>query len=225
MRSCTSARFLARAVRLLVARSRFWLAVLLCSTAPAVHAGLGTDNLNAFFDGLEGLRGSFEQALLDADGATVQVSEGTLVLHRPGKFRWDYRAPYEQVIVADGRNLWFYDTELEQVTVKPLGDAIGGTPAMLLSGARPLNEEFSVSELGSRGGLAWVELTPKLQQSNFERVRLGFEGRSLDTMEVEDAFGQVTRIRFMDLQRNPPIDPRVFIFVPPPGVDVVGEVS
>lgn len=196
--------------------------IILAGLALPAAAATGSERLETFFDGLRSLNGRFEQTLIDAEGNTVQQASGTFAIQRPDRFRWDYLEPYQQVIVADGERLWFYDTELEQVTVKPLDEAVVGTPAMLLSSTKPVSEEFAVTDLGARDELIWVELTPKTPQSNFDRVRLGFDSDNLARMEVQDSFGQVTRIGFSALKRNPSIEAELFHFVPPTGVDVVG---
>ncbi len=197
---------------------------LLLSTALPAQAGLGTDRLHAFFTAQGGLRATFVQTVQDAAFDQPEISRGTLMLLRPNRFRWDYQEPYKQQIVADGRRLWLYDEDLAQVVVKPLDAALGDTPAMLLSGSGAIEDRFTLKELPERGdGLAWVQLTPKQKDTGFEVVRLGFDAHDLRRMELVDGFGQVTRMRFDDVVRDPAIKPAAFRFVPPPGVDVIGE--
>jgi len=198
------------------------LAWLLILPALPVQAGAGLDRLNAFYRDVHSLRAHFDQMLLDSDGGMVQESSGTVAIERPDRFRWDYTKPYPQLIVGDGRRLWIYDSELEQVTVKRMDKAMGNAPALVLSGNRPLAEEFHIKELGRRDGLLWVQLTPKRPENDFKDVRIGF-GTHLERMDLEDNFGQVTRIHFTDLQRNPKLPPKLFHFVVPKGVDVVGQ--
>lgn len=187
------------------------------------HAGEATDTLHAFFSEVRALRAAFVQELFDRQKGQLQHSSGVLAIQRPGKFRWDYLRPYHQEIVADGERLWFYDTDLEQVTVKRLEEGIGSTPAFLLTGDEALESRFQISEIDPLAGLLRVELTPLEQESNFESIRLSFEGRDLALMEVIDSFGQTTRFHFSALERNPVIAADTFHFVPPPGVDVLGE--
>ncbi len=189
-----------------------------------VQAGVATDRLNAFFAAKDGLRATFVQTVQAPAFDQPEVSRGTLLLLRPNRFRWDYQEPYKQQIVADGQRLWLYDEELEQVVVKPLDAALGDTPAMLLSGSGSVEERFTLEELPERGnGLVWVQLTPKQEDTGFEAVRLGFDAHDLRRMELVDGFGQVTRMQFSDVARDTKISPAAFRFVPPPGVDVIGE--
>lgn len=197
-------------------------AMLLLLCAAQAHAG-GRERLDAFFKDVRSLRGEFTQTVLDSRMKVGEQARGTLALQRPGKFRWDYKAPYHQIIVADGSKVWIYDIELEQVTVKPLDHAVGNTPAQLLSSGENLDKSFTITEQGKADNLEWVELTPKQQDSSFERVRLGFDQRDLRSMELKDNFGQTTRLQFSNLERNPKLVPSLFDFKPPPGVDVVGE--
>ena len=191
------------------------------TTSPAT-AGEATDALHAFFDEVRSLRADFSQELFDRTKGQLQHSSGSLAIQRPGKFRWDYLRPYRQEIVADGEKLWFYDTDLEQVTVKALEEGLGSTPAYLLTGDEPLESRFAVREIDPLGGWLRVELTPKEQEGNFETIRLSFEAGELVLMEVIDGFGQTTRFHFSAVERNPLLDGDLFQFVPPPGVDVLG---
>jgi outer membrane lipoprotein carrier protein len=187
------------------------------------HAVAGTERIQQFFTDVKSLRADFEQTVTDSKGKIIQEAKGTFVLQRPGKFRWDYRAPYPQLIVADGRKLWIYDPDLEQVTVKQLDSVLGGTPAQLLSGARFPQQDFIVTPKGQRIGLDWIELTPKASEKDFEKVQLGFDQRDLRMMDITDNFGNTTHLKFNNLQRNPVIEASAFVFTPPKGVDVVGE--
>lgn len=198
-------------------------ALLLWAATVSFAEAAGRERLDAFFNDVRALRGGFTQTVLDPRMRVTEEAQGTFALQRPGKFRWDYKAPYHQLIVADGDKVWIYDIELEQVTVKRLDEAVGNTPAQLLSSGEGLEKSFDITEQGSADGLDWVELTPKQQDSSFARVRLGFDARDLRRMELVDNFGQTTRLRFSQLERNPKLVPSLFEFRPPPGVDVVGE--
>jgi outer membrane lipoprotein carrier protein len=191
----------------------------------AAYAGPATDKLDDFFANVDAMQADFHQVLLDGQGKPVKEADGTLVMQRPGKFRWDYVTPFKQLIVADGKKIWIYDSELEQVTVKPVDTALGDTPALLLSGDQPLEGKFLITDLGTTDGLDWVELQPKVAESGFERVRLGFGKDDLEVLELLDNFGQTTRLKFTNLRRNPHVNAELFAFNPPKGVDVIGEVK
>lgn len=196
---------------------------LFLTLAPlAGHAGIASERLDDFFANVKALQADFHQTLLDGNGSMVKEASGVLVMQRPGKFRWDYLLPYKQLIVADGKKIWVYDSELEQVTVKPMDTALGSTPALLLSGDQPLEESFTITDLGPNEGLEWVELLPKTPDGSFERVRLAFDETSLRRMELVDNFGQLTALEFKKIQRNVDPDPALFSFVPPDGVDIIG---
>lgn len=199
----------------------FALSLFLATT---IHAATATDRLHDFFKNVQSLRADFTQTVSDTRMKTLQDAKGTFVMQRPNKFRWNYVKPYEQVIVADGAKLWLYDKDLEQVTVKSLDSGLGNTPALLLSGSRPLEETFHVSEVaGSNDGLQWIELSPKDADSSFTRVRLAFGAQSLEVMELTDSFGQVTRLRFSEVQLNKKFPADEFKFTPPKGVDVIED--
>jgi outer membrane lipoprotein carrier protein len=199
------------------------LSLLLSLWFGAADADTATQRLRAFFTDVHTLSADFDQVVLDPNHKQVQSAQGTLYLQRPGRFRWDYTTPYKQLLVGDGKKVWFYDTELEQVTVKNQDAALGGSPAMLLSGDRPLEESFKVTERGTQDGLDWVELSPKTKDTEFSRVRLGFRDSTLEAMELTDGFGQTTHLHFTHERRNPALKNDLFKFVPPEGVDVVGD--
>ena len=197
------------------------LGCLVLEGAHAQTAG-GLQRLEAFTAGLDSLRAQFVQSLFDAQGNTVQESRGTVLLQRPGRFRWEYRLPYEQLIVADGEKLWVYDSELQQVTVKELDNALGNAPIMLLSERRPLQEDFIIHDLQPRDGLQWVELEPRVKDTDFTRITLGMDEQGMKVMELRDSFGQATEVRFVNLEINVAPAAGSFVFEPPPGVDIIG---
>lgn len=182
-----------------------------------------TQALRDFVEQTRSLTAAFEQSVEDAQSKRILRSSGRLELQRPGRFRWDYIAPYPQQIVADGERIWIHDTELEQVTVKPLSEALGSAPSLLLSGGIDLDKSFTYQAMGVRDGADWVELIPREPDSNFEKVRIGFVNGQLSAMELADSFGQLTRFRFTEVKNNPQVDSARFHFVPPPGVDVIGQ--
>jgi chaperone LolA len=198
------------------------LGALIGLLPPPAAAGPGLDRLDRFFSGLKSLDTGFEQTVSDGARRQTQHTRGTLQILRPGRFRWTYEEPYEQLIVTDGARLWVYDPDLAQVTVSQLDASIGNTPAVLLSTAQPLDELFLITELPLENGIAWVQLDPRQEDANFTRIRLAFDGETLHAMEIVDGFGQTMSIRFTGLRRNPALDAAGFEYSPPDGVDVVG---
>ncbi|MDQ1316146.1 MAG: Outer-rane lipoprotein carrier protein [Pseudomonadota bacterium] len=186
------------------------------------HAG-GVDRLKAFVADAKTAEADFTQTVTDKQGRVTQQASGRMAFARPGKFRWDYNKPYEQVIVGDGAKLWLYDADLEQVTVKPLGDVIAGTPAALLAGDNAIEKYFSLKDAGKADGLEWLDATPKNKDTSFERIRMGFKGDTLVRMELFDFFGQRTTLTLSRFARNPAIAPTHFTFTPPKGADIIGE--
>lgn len=205
-----------------------WFLMLLVSVSLSSLAApdTGTQRLEQFNKNTRSLSARFMQTVLDENQVVVQRSSGSLSILKPGRFRWDYYQPYDQQIISDGERLWVYDIDLEQVTVTPLNEALGAAPAMLLSSDRPVEEQFAIEELGrlpGGGELLWVELQPRQKDTDYSRVYLGLDERTLRQMELRDNFGQRTRIVFEDVQINPQIALDRFEFEPPPGVDVIGE--
>ncbi|MCI0400861.1 MAG: outer membrane lipoprotein chaperone LolA [Gammaproteobacteria bacterium] len=194
---------------------------LLAVVPTTAYAEEGKARLREFVDELVTMQAGFEQTLTDETGKHIETSEGKVFIQRPNKFRWDYQTLYEQSIVADGQKVWFYDKDLAQVTVKSMNAALGSTPAVLLGSNNAIDEEFTVTDLGTRDGIAWVELLPKDQENQFTTVRLGFDQSTLKEMELLDNFGQSTYIRFNKAERNITLNPELFKFEPPPGVDLI----
>jgi len=187
-----------------------------------VHADARA-RLDAFVGGTRTLKAQFSQQVFDASGRKAQEASGVMFLSRPGKFRWVYKKPYSQVIVGDGKKLWIHDEDLDQVTVRKLDQAIGESPAALLAGNNDLEKLFELKPGGDQAGLEWLEATPKGKEGSFAKVRLGFKGNDLTTMELQDNFGQTTLLRFSGLERNPALGSSLFRFKPPKGVDVLGD--
>jgi outer membrane lipoprotein carrier protein len=189
--------------------------------APA-HAG-SIEKLEAFVAQTKSARANFTQKVLDNKGKPIQSASGVLAFSRPGKFRWEYQKPYEQLIIGDGDRLWVYDTELNQVTVKKLEGSLGSSPAALLAGSNEIESFYNLDAKGTKGGLDWLEAFPKSEDTMFQKVRMGFKGNTLDTMELYDHLGQVTVIRFSRIQRNPKLAQDAFVFTPPKGADVLDD--
>lgn len=176
--------------------------------------------LKNFLESARTLQADFTQVQLDESGRPRQESKGSFYLQRPGKFRWDYTKPYRQQIVSSGGKVWFYDVDLEQVTAKKLGQAVGSTPALLLSGEMALEDNFTIEDQGAEEGMYWIKLVPKSEEGGFRYVLIGLEGDKLAGMELSDNFGQLTRIYFANLRTGITLDPKLFQFSPPAGVDV-----
>ncbi len=199
-----------------------YLAVIVAFFAGSVSASEAEDRLNAALRNLDNLTAEFKQTLRDEDKQVVQQSRGTLALQRPGKFAWIYIDPFEQQIVADGSELWIYDVELDQVTVKPMDESLSSAPIMLLMKQTDVGEQFRVSEVGQRKFLYWVELESQAPDLEFTHIYIGLEDGNVRAMEMRDRFGQSTQIVFENLRTGVIHDPRTFRFEPPPGVDVYG---
>ncbi len=192
------------------------LAVLLTLLAgPALADSLAT--LEHFYSGTRTLSGRFTQTVSDANGTVTEESQGQFAIQRPGRFRWDYQAPYEQTIVADGRELWVYEPDLDQVTVRPIDADNADAPGLLLSGAAFPARLFDVTS--EKDG--WLRLTPKQKDSGLGAVRLKLAGDSVQALQLEDGLGQTTKIELLDQQRNGALPAQRFTFKPPPGVDVI----
>ena len=186
-------------------------------------AAASIERYKAFLDGTQSARAQFEQKVYDRSGKLVQQSHGSFVFQRPGRFRWVYQKPADQVIVGDGQRVWIYDRQLNQVTVRKLATALGSTPAALLAGASGIEQAFALSDAGEKDGLEWMEARPREREAGFEHVRLGFDAHGLQAMELTDNFGQNTVLRFSKLERNPKVNAAEFRFEPPKGADVLGE--
>jgi outer membrane lipoprotein carrier protein len=200
----------------------FLAALAFAASSAAVHAG-ALDELNTFVSQTKSARATFSQTVIGRNGKVTQKAAGTFAFQRPGKFRFIYEKPYAQTIVGDGQKLWTWDKELNQVTIKPMTDALGATPAALLTGDGSLERNFTLKEAGESEGLQWVEATPKQQEAGFEKVRIGFKNGQPLAMEVHDNFAQTTLLQFSNFERNVKFDAADFHFTPPKGADVVGE--
>lgn len=192
------------------------------TASPAARAD-GLSQLKAFNDATKSGKVTFQQAVVAKGQSAAKDSTGTFSFQRPGKFRWAYEKPFEQVIVGDGDKLWIYDKDLNQVIVRKLDRALGSTPAALLAGGGALETNFELTDGGSRDGVDYVEAKPRTADTGFERVRIGLVGNAPRAMELRDTFGNVTTLRFGAFERNVAQDANSFRFTPPPGADIVGE--
>jgi outer membrane lipoprotein carrier protein len=218
--------------------SKLLLAVLaMVAAVPAAFAG--TTPLDSYLDDMKTLRATFLQTLADAHGREIDRSTGTLIVSRPGKFSWEIHpqssgaaqagaasqgsgAQSGQLMVADGRNLWFLDRDLQQVTVKPADAALSATPAMLLSGTVDVRKNFTITPAPKRDGLDWVLVEPHGSEADFRHALMGFDGKDLKRMILEDKLGQTATVMFDHVERNGKVAPEEVSFTPPAGVDVIG---
>jgi outer membrane lipoprotein carrier protein len=202
------------------------LAPLLLLAAAGAHA-TATDALREFVKGTRTGKVPFTQTIVNRNGKVSNPASGTFQFARPGKFRWVYEKPYEQWIVGDGDKLWIFDKDLNQVTVKKLGSALGQSPAAILAGSDDLEKNFTLKEAGTQDGIEWLEATPKAKDTSFELVRIGFKGeggaRTVAQMELRDTFGQTSVLKFGTVERNPTLPGDTFQFTPPKGADVIGD--
>jgi chaperone LolA len=202
-----------------------WIASLFAATATSAQVVMqdrGEQLIDAFVDDIVTFSGAFEQVLLDADGEVLERTTGMLEISRPGKFRWSYVEPYEQWLVADGLNIWSYDVDLAQVTVKPQAEALENTPALLLGGSDDALDQFNYEGSYDETVTTWVRLAPKNTESGFMRVELGFVDDTLYRMVFFDNLEQTTLVEFDNVSVNDDIDAMRFEFDVPEDVDVVG---
>ena len=202
---------------------RLIAAGILLLLAANAHAGPASGYAQEFFNDLRTLEADFDQQVVDSDQRVVQSSQGHMWIQRPGLFRWNYKTPYIQQIVADGERLWTYDEDLEQVSVQSVSDVLTSTPAMLLSGSQPLEEVFVIEELTPDSIEKQVLLTPRSSDSNVTAITLYFDVDTLVGMRADDSFGNTTTFSFFNLKRNRQIDPLIFRFSPPANTDVIGD--
>jgi outer membrane lipoprotein carrier protein len=213
----------ARSLQALCRASGAALACLVLAL-PAHAADDAVARVASYLAGVRTLSASFVQVVRDREGRITERATGLFSLARPDRFRWDYREPYQQLIVADGKRLWLYDADLQQVTVRSLEEGLGSTPALLLSGAGRVEDSFGSLQVERDGDWTWCRLKPLATTSDFETVSLALApGGELAAMELADKLGQTTRIDFSELTRNGTLDDRQFRFEPPPGADVIGD--
>lgn len=198
--------------------------ILCLFLVPTLAHAAATDKLQSFITATRSAQANFTQEVQDKNGKRLQSASGTMQFVRPGKFRWEYRKPYAQLIVGDGQKFWMYDADLNQVTVKRLDAALGSSPAALLSGSDEIERGFVLTNLAGREGLEWLQAKPRSNETTFEKILMAFNDKSqLVVMELHDAFGNHTVLRFSELLKNPPMSPQRFKFVSPKGADVLGE--
>ncbi|MFT4101271.1 MAG: outer membrane lipoprotein chaperone LolA [Burkholderiaceae bacterium] len=190
--------------------------------APPALAG-AIEQMRAFTQGTKSASGEFSQRAFKSGGQPAEASSGRFAFIRPGRFRWEVARPYEQLMVADGQQVFFFDKDLNQVTVRKMDDALGATPAAILFGTSDLDQSFTLVEDGERDGLSWLLARPKSTDAGFDSIAIGLKGNLPRAMEVKDAFGRTTVFQFSDVERNPAVDAQQFRFVPPKGAEVVTQ--
>lgn len=201
------------------------LVLMVLGAASASVFAQARERLDRFAADLTGLQGHFEQQVYNGDGSLREQSEGDVAMYAPRQFRWHYRIPYEQLVVADGSHVWLYDVDLEQVTVRRQADEEAQSPLVVLTDPASLDQRYSVSEAGRRDGLDWLRLEARDDNDGFREAMLGLGSGGLERMRLEDSLGGRSEIRFSDWQRNPDFPPDHFKFTPPEGVDLVGDLT
>ena len=194
---------------------------LLAGLPPGARASGAIDQLRSFLAQTASARGEFTQRVTSRTQPAGQLSSGSFAFQRPGRFRWAYQKPYEQVIVADGERMFLYDKDLNQVTVRKLAGAIPASPASILFGSTAFDKDFDLRDGGSRDGLDWVSAVPRAGDTPFEKIDIGLLNGLPAAMLLTDSFGQTTLLRFTKFERNASVDAQTFRFTPPPGADVL----
>ena len=193
------------------------------TAAPAAATPAAAAAVDKYLSGLGSWSADFEQTIDDGHGNVLRSAAGRLYLQKPGKFRWDYSQPSEQLVLADGKQIWFYDKDLAQANVRDMDTSLASTPASLLSGVGSVSTQFNVTALPPNGGLQWFQLVPKHADTDFQLVRIGFDKGELRSMFLADKLNQITQLTFSNSKRNLALAPDLFSFTPPPGVDVIGR--
>ncbi|HNZ57046.1 MAG TPA: outer membrane lipoprotein chaperone LolA [Methylophilaceae bacterium] len=199
------------------------LAGLLVAAMPTLSMAEGIDSLKKFYNSTQSISAKFHQVVTDTKGQKIQDVFGEMVIKRPNQFRWDYKKPFEQQLVSDGKQVWLYDIELAQVTTRQLSKALSASPAALLAGGEDLEKNFNLANLSREDNLDWVSALSKDADSGFSNIAIAFKGNQLQQMELVDSFGHLTKIVFTDVKPNPNINAKLFLFKVPQGVDVLVE--
>jgi outer membrane lipoprotein carrier protein len=209
-----------------VRSSRSCASILILMTLwcwPRPSEATPASDVEKLLDGVSSWSADFTQTIDDGHGKVVRSAAGKLYLQKPGKFRWDYSQPSQQLILADGKQIWLYDKDLQQANVRDMDVSLASTPAVLLSGGASVSSQFDVTALPRSGGLDWYQLVPKHPDTDFQMVRIGFNKGELAALFLADKLNQVTQLNFSNAQRNAKLIPDLFTFTPPPGVDVIGH--
>lgn len=203
---------------------KFFFSLLIC--LPLLAQASALEQFKAFVAGTKSARGEFTQRMVKEEGGKMRVSStasGVFLFARPGKFIWTYQKPYEQILQADGEKLFIYDKDLNQVTIKILGNAIGTSPAAILFGSNDLEKNFTLSEGGLREGIEWLQAIPKAKDTSFEKIGIGLKDGVPVAMELRDSFGQISLLSFTKFDKNPSLPANQFHFTLPKGADVLQQ--
>jgi outer membrane lipoprotein carrier protein len=206
-------------MKVIMTRLLLTLIFLFAQTASAT----GLERMKEYFQNIQTAQASFHQVVSDKQGHKTQDVKGIMHLQKPNKFRWDYDKPFVQIIVGDGEKVWLYDPDLSQVTVRSFSKAVGSSPAALLAGGKEMERLFTIKDTSRKGELEWVFAVPKVKETGFERVFLGFKDDALMEMELHDSFGNRTAIVFTNMQKNPKLSAEIFKFTPPADADVLSQ--
>ena len=204
-------------------RTVLFIFSLACMMLPASAWSGGLDDLKHFYSETQTFSADFSQDVFDDNSKLLESSSGSFMIARPGRFRWHYVSPSEQLIIGDGQQVWIYDVELEQATQRKSVNAVAGTPAMLLSGTGDLEEDFELQELDSVKGVDWVKMVPRQTDAGFIEIAVGFSGGRIAMIILRDSFGHTTRITLRNMSETIEIKEDTFTFSPPEGVDVIRE--
>jgi outer membrane lipoprotein carrier protein len=205
-------------------RIKFLFSLLIC--LPLLAQASALEQFKAFVAGTKSARGEFNQRMVKEESGKMRVSStanGVFIFARPGKFIWTYQKPYEQILQADGEKLFIYDKDLNQVTIKTLGNAIGSSPAAILFGSNDLEKNFTLSEGGLREGIEWLQAIPKAKDTSFEKIGIGLKDGVPVAMELRDSFGQISLLTFTKFEKNPSLPANQFHFALPKGADVLQQ--
>ena len=205
-------------------RIKSFVSLLIC--LPLIAQASALEQFKAFVAGTKSARGEFNQRMVKEEGGKLRVSStanGVFLFARPGKFIWTYQKPYEQILQADGEKLFIYDKDLNQVTIKTLGNAIGSSPAAILFGSNDLEKNFTLSEGGLREGIEWLQAIPKAKATSFEKIGIGLKDGVPVAMELRDSFGQISLLTFTKFEKNPSLPANQFHFALPKGADVLQQ--
>ena len=205
-------------------RIKFLFSLLIC--LPLLAQASALEQFKAFVAGTKSARGEFNQRMVKEESGKMRVSStanGVFIFARPGKFIWTYQKPYEQILQADGEKLFIYDKDLNQVTIKTLGNAIGSSPAAILFGSNDLEKNFTLFEGGLREGIEWLQAIPKAKDTSFEKIGIGLKDGVPVAMELRDSFGQISLLTFTKFEKNPSLPANQFHFALPKGADVLQQ--
>lgn len=197
--------------------------VLVAAMVPVMASAAALEQFKSFASSTQAASGEFKQRLVKDGVKANNPSTGTFVFARPGKFIWTYKKPFEQILQSDGEKLFIYDKDLNQVTTRKIGDALGSSPAEILFGSNDLEKNFTLKEAGSRDGLDWLDAIPKNKDTTFASIGIGLKNGVPAQMELRDAFGQTSQLTFEKFEKNPSLKSNNFNFTIPAGADVLAQ--